>query len=59
MLVNILYKDDEMLELNNLIYGINKVWYILWINKIVFSEINYLNGKLGEMLIKEIGYDLM
>lgn len=58
MPANILYKDDEMLESNNSIYGTNKVRYTPWINKIVSSETNHSNGKLGEMSIKEIGYDL-
>lgn len=58
MPANILYKDDEMLESNNSIYGTNKVRYVPWINKIVSTETNHSNGKLGEMSIKEIGYDL-
>lgn len=55
---NILYRNDDMLESNNEIYGTNKVRYVPWINRIVGSEKNYSNGKLGEMTIKSIGYDL-
>lgn len=58
MPANILYRNDEMLESNNAIYGTNKVRYMPFINKIIGSEVNHSNGQLGEMTIKEIGYDL-
>lgn len=55
---NILYKDETMLESNDSIYGTNKVRYQPWINRIVSMETNHSNGSLGEMSIKEVGYDL-
>lgn len=58
MSTNILYRDDEQLRSNDAIYGTNKVRYMPWIHRIIGAERNHSNGKLGELSIKEIGYDL-
>lgn len=58
MTSNILYKDREQLEENNALYGTNRVRYMPWINRIVGTEANHSTGSLGELSIKEIGYDL-
>ncbi|AUR98969.1 hypothetical protein NVP1259O_07 [Vibrio phage 1.259.O._10N.286.48.F4] len=55
---NILYSNDQMLEENNAIYGTNKVRYVPWINRVVSTETNHSNGSLGEVSVKEVGYDL-